>query len=230
MQPFRQKTIGTSGTLGERLRLLREELGQSLDEVSGKIAVNARYLAAIEDGDYQNLPGPVYARNFVKKYAQFLTVREETVLEIFDREYQIAMKLVPPKTPERLQPSLVNKLLTPKGLRRLLILLLATAILVYLAVEIRHLNAAPELLIQSPTDQMTSDQRSVELRGTTQPEVAVTANGQEIPVDRSGHFRETLELQDGLNTIVIRAVKKRGGTTTVVRTILLSPQPPVTNR
>jgi cytoskeletal protein RodZ len=184
--------------------------------------VNTKYVVAIETGAYQDLPGSVYARNFVKKYAQLLNVREETALELFNREYAVALKLVPPAVKSPIQPNHLTKLLSPRSIRRLVVLLLAVAVLVYLGIEIRNVTAAPTLAVTSPLDQLTTTERSVQLIGQTEPQVAVTVNGRTILVDRQGKFRDVFDLQSGLNTIVIRAVKKRGGSTTVVRKILVT--------
>ncbi|MBI5405296.1 MAG: helix-turn-helix domain-containing protein [Candidatus Kerfeldbacteria bacterium] len=222
MEVFRTKAVGVAGTLGERFRLLREETGLSTAEVGEKIHVNPKYLTAIESGAYHELPGAVYARNFVRQYAHFLNVREAAALEIFNREYAIALKLAPPEQPDEPRPTPLSRLLSPRGIRRSIILLLATAVLVYLAVEVRNATSAPTLVISAPPDQLTTTERSVELVGTTVAEASVTANGRVIQVDRNGSFHDTLDLQDGLNTIVIRAVKKRGGETSVVRNILVT--------
>jgi len=192
----------------------------SISDVSLKIRINPKYIEAIESGEYRKIPGIVYARNFVRLYARFLNVREATALGLFEEEYRIADTSVSASKPTP-NPR-VHPLLTPRGIRRSIILLLSAAVLVYLGLEIRNITAAPALTIASPNDQTTTDQRTIELRGMTEPETTVTANGRTIPVDREGNFRETLDLQDGLNTIVIRSVKKRGGATTVVRNILVS--------
>jgi cytoskeleton protein RodZ len=57
---------------GAQLRQARENRGLSLDEVATKTRVQRRYLQALEDGTVDKLPEPVYARGFLKKYADFL--------------------------------------------------------------------------------------------------------------------------------------------------------------
>jgi cytoskeletal protein RodZ len=57
---------------GAQLRQAREQRGLSLDEVSTKTRVQRRYLQALEEGTVDKLPEPVYARGFLKRYADFL--------------------------------------------------------------------------------------------------------------------------------------------------------------
>lgn len=58
--------------LGQLLRDRRLKLGISLEEVQTKTKIRKRYLQALEDGDWDALPGEVYARGFVRSYAELL--------------------------------------------------------------------------------------------------------------------------------------------------------------
>lgn len=223
MNQFQKKTVGVTDTLGDRLRRLREEAGHSLDDVSARTGILRKHLQAIEEGRYGDLPGLVYAKNFVRKYALLLEVREETALQMFDREYAVGTRIAPPPPVEPLKPIRQSFVLTPTLLRRALILLLGFVVVLYLGIELRHLTSAPTVTIVSPPQELTTSERSIEIIGSTEPETTVTANGKSILVDRQGNFRDVLDLQDGLNTILIRAVKKRGKATIVTRSILVQP-------
>lgn len=58
--------------LGLILRTTRESLHLTLDEIQERTKIRKRYLQAIEEGDFTILPGLVYARGFVKSYAEQL--------------------------------------------------------------------------------------------------------------------------------------------------------------
>ena len=58
--------------LGEYLKRTREEKGKSIDEVVEATKIRSRYVQAIETGDLSVLPGIVYARGFVRGYADYL--------------------------------------------------------------------------------------------------------------------------------------------------------------
>ena len=72
-------------TVGRRLRRAREEQGLSLDEVEATIKVHAHHVKALEQGDYDALPSPLWARGFLISYADYLGL---------DGEY-LAYKLLP---------------------------------------------------------------------------------------------------------------------------------------
>ncbi|HHY36495.1 MAG TPA: helix-turn-helix domain-containing protein [Firmicutes bacterium] len=60
--------------IGQFLKRMREEKGISLRTVAEETKIRVRYLKALEEGDYANLPGDVYARGFLRSYARFLGV------------------------------------------------------------------------------------------------------------------------------------------------------------
>jgi cytoskeletal protein RodZ len=66
---------------GAQLRQAREHRGLSLDEVATKTRVQRRYLQALEEGTVDKLPEPVYARGFLKKYADFLGLDSAGIAE-----------------------------------------------------------------------------------------------------------------------------------------------------
>lgn len=58
--------------MGSYLRHLREEQSLSLEEVAAKTKVQARLLNAIEEGNLDPLPEPIYIQGFIKRYADAL--------------------------------------------------------------------------------------------------------------------------------------------------------------
>lgn len=69
--------------LGQLLRERRIELGIDLDEVQTKTKIRKRYLQALENGDWNTLPGEVYARGFVRSYAELLGLDGMALLREF---------------------------------------------------------------------------------------------------------------------------------------------------
>lgn len=58
--------------LGNYLRQTRESRNMTLSEVVETTKIRSRYLQAIEEGDLSIMPGIVYARGFIRSYADFL--------------------------------------------------------------------------------------------------------------------------------------------------------------
>jgi cytoskeletal protein RodZ len=72
-------------TIGELLRLAREERGVPLREVSDQTRISIHYLEAIESNDYSRLPGGIFNRSFVKAYARYVGYDEKKAVEGYTR-------------------------------------------------------------------------------------------------------------------------------------------------
>lgn len=68
--------------IGERLQAAREALGLSLQDAERTTRIRAKYLAALESGDLARLPGDVYARLFLRSYADYLGLESAPLLDL----------------------------------------------------------------------------------------------------------------------------------------------------
>lgn len=59
-------------SVGERLRVMREQAGLDLNDIGTRTRIPLRHLAAIERGDYAALPSQTYSLGFTKAYARAL--------------------------------------------------------------------------------------------------------------------------------------------------------------
>ncbi|HYN23437.1 MAG TPA: helix-turn-helix domain-containing protein [Pyrinomonadaceae bacterium] len=74
-----------AATIGEQLRLTREERGIPLREISDETRISIRYLEAIESNDYKRLPGGIFNRSFVRAYARCIGYDEKEAVEGYSR-------------------------------------------------------------------------------------------------------------------------------------------------
>jgi cytoskeleton protein RodZ len=83
---FRQDglVITEMDELGHILREARETKGLTLEEVQQQIRINARFLAALEEGEYERLPTPVHARGFLRNYARFLNLDPKPLVDRYE--------------------------------------------------------------------------------------------------------------------------------------------------
>ena len=75
-----------SMSLPERLYAARERKGVDLYRAERDTKIRARYLAALERGDYRELPGAVYTKGFLRNYALYLGLEPEEILDQWRRE------------------------------------------------------------------------------------------------------------------------------------------------
>ena len=59
-----------SSSLGQELKRAREERGVALRDIATSTHIGVRFLQAIEGDDYKILPGGVFNRAFVRKFAK----------------------------------------------------------------------------------------------------------------------------------------------------------------
>jgi len=88
--------IGLS-ELGTRLKAARIAKGYSLEDLQNVTKIQKRYLAGIEEGNYNMMPGAFYVRAFIKQYAEAVGLNSDELLEQHKSE-------VPEKAKEDVRP------------------------------------------------------------------------------------------------------------------------------
>ncbi|NLW07820.1 MAG: helix-turn-helix domain-containing protein, partial [Clostridia bacterium] len=73
--------------IGTILRNARLDKGISLREVEEATKIRLRYLEALENGEFEQLPGRVYALGFLRSYARFLGLDVKELTERFKAEF-----------------------------------------------------------------------------------------------------------------------------------------------
>lgn len=71
--------------LGRALRKARMRQGLALEEASRGTRLRPEYLDALEREAFDELPGDVYARSFLRSYARFLGLNAEKVVVVYER-------------------------------------------------------------------------------------------------------------------------------------------------
>ncbi len=85
-----------SHSLGDLLRSARDRQGLDLTDIAGATNVRREYLAALEEGRYDELPGEIYTRNFLRLYAKAVNEDPQRLLEVyvFERDRGNMMSLI----------------------------------------------------------------------------------------------------------------------------------------
>lgn len=68
-------------TVGQDLRKARQRKGEDLAQISGALKIRKGYLEALEESNFENLPGRAYAIGFVRSYADYLGLDAEQCVE-----------------------------------------------------------------------------------------------------------------------------------------------------
>src|SRR5437763_1979083 len=180
--------IASSGpSLPDRLAAARERKGVDLSRAERDTKIRARYLSALERGDYRELPGAVYTKGFLRNYAMYLGLDAEDVLRQWRRERgdQVGPEpfVVPPRPiaepprPLTFSPSIIVAALMTLGV---------AAFGVYLAVQLLRYAKPPELTVTNPAQavlQVPEGVTAYQLEGTSTAgaTIEITTAGQVQP-------------------------------------------------
>ncbi len=75
------------GSFGERLQREREMRGITLEEIAEATKIGTRSLRALEEQDFDKLPGGIFNKGFVRAYSRYLGLDEEQAVA----DYQTAL-------------------------------------------------------------------------------------------------------------------------------------------
>jgi cytoskeleton protein RodZ len=91
--PTEEKASPPQETFPE-LKGIREARGLSLESIFETTRVGLVNLTAVENGDYNRLPPPVYARDFIRKYARAIGIDDKPILDRYEKHLE---SLKPPQ-------------------------------------------------------------------------------------------------------------------------------------
>jgi cytoskeletal protein RodZ len=202
-------------SLPERLLSARERKGVDLYRAERDTKIRARYLAALERGDYRELPGAVYTKGFLRNYALYLGLDPDDVLLQWRRErgggkeaptlITVPRPIAAPRKGLTFSPSLIVFALLTIG-----VLIFAG----YLGVQLLRFAKPPVLAVTSPATaiiEVDEDASEYLLRGTTDPGATITIttpgrDPQNVTADADGDWTASVELRRGRNEFVVSAV------------------------
>jgi len=97
-------------SVGERLRVAREEKGLSLEDIAAQTRIPRRHLEAIETADWDRLPAPTYTIGFARSYASAVGLDRTEVADQLrgemgrQRSMPTASEVFEPADPARTMP------------------------------------------------------------------------------------------------------------------------------
>jgi cytoskeleton protein RodZ len=82
------------GQFGDALRREREARGIALETITNSTKISSRHLFALEQDQFDRLPGGVFNRGIVRGYARVVGLDEETWVDRFMSAYQSSGQLI----------------------------------------------------------------------------------------------------------------------------------------
>jgi cytoskeletal protein RodZ len=218
--------------LGEVLRTAREAKFIDLARVERDTKIRAYYLAALERGDYRELPAAVYTKGFLRNYGLYLGLDPEYLVDLYRLESGSSVDrplstIRPRPVTDRQGRSFV---VSSGAVVAAILGVLVLALVAYVVGELVVFGRTPELRITDPAGDVAG-YTSLEytIRGVTEPNSTITTSGlRQNPsamADAQGVFSVTVPLVPGANvvTLVARDPLTNRPTAPVRRTITVIP-------
>ena len=74
---------------GQRLREAREAQGLSVEDVAARLNISVKYIQALEDLDFDSLPGLPFVRGYIRSYARFVELSGDELVVSFNQYAQV---------------------------------------------------------------------------------------------------------------------------------------------
>lgn len=207
---------GRSQHLGEMLRSARESRGLDRERIERDTRIRVRYLSALERGAYDELPGDVYARGFLRTYARYLGLDSDAMVALYRIERRAP---VPDRTAARARRPMEGPrprafALAPGVVGAALLTVMVGALVAYLAYQLITFARTPELRVLEPAGDVSGHRASsMVIRGVTAPNARVSVSGlaenPSVVADDEGRFSVRVELLPGSNLVTLSAIDPR---------------------
>ena len=209
-----RRTSSPSLTLPERLYAARERKGVDLYRAERDTKIRARYLAALERGEWGELQGDVYTKGFLRNYALYLNLDPEEVIAQWRRERgNVAPQKTVLSVPKPIAQPRPGLQFSPGIVVAALLTILVVGIGIWLGVQVMRFAKPPTLEVTSPreaTVQLQEDQTSYTLAGTSIPSATISvelAGGtRQTSADSTGAWSMSVDVVRGRNEFKIDAV------------------------
>lgn len=210
-------------TAGEVIKNKRESLGKNLNTVSVDTKIQQRFLEYIENNQFDKFDSDIFASGFLKIYSKYLGLDVEKILALYRRSNQPNLK-ISKKNKKKFRKERMR--ISPKTIGILTLVLFLISIIGYIGYQIYKFQKPPVLIVSQPVNEYVSNEKVIIIKGSTEASTLVEVNGTQITVEDSGLFETNLELEEGVNTISLKAWKESNSKllTMVTLKVIYSPE------
>lgn len=202
---------------------MRRGQAVSLEMMEKDTQIRRSYLQALEKGEYEKLPAPLYARNFIRSYARVLGADEDYFLELYEEECGLCDLIVPMQTPRQKMAKGRLRIWNSFIKFGLLSLILVFAF-GYLGWQVKSIVAPPEIVIVSPVNESLTGDATITIEGFVDKDATVYVNGKQVVVNADSTFKTQIDLKKGLNEIMIEAERRYSRRAIIQRNVVFSPE------
>jgi len=201
--------------LPERLLAARERKGVDLYRAERDTKIRARHLAALESGDYTELPGSVYTKGFLRNYALYLGLDPEELLTRWRDEQDFGRRgepvaVTPP--PQPLTAPRRGLTFTPGVLIAAVLSVVVLLFAGYIGLQLVRFSQVPAITLEGDRFiRLPEDATTHLLRGTAGARAVINISGpnggiiQTANADENGAWLSELGVSKGRNDFTLVA-------------------------
>ncbi len=207
--------IDPAPSLPERLYAARERKGVDLYRAERDTKIRARYLGALERGDYKELPGAVYTKGFLRNYALYLGLDPDEVLNHWRRERGDAKDTAPIiAVPRPIAAPRQGLTFSPSIVVVALLTIVVLAFGAYLGIQVLRFAKPPTISVSDPASaviDVEDSATSYTLRGATLAggTVSIATPGRDayqVSAGPDGSWSAKVDLRRGRNQFDVTAL------------------------
>ena len=195
--------------IGQKLRNARIKKGYTIDDLQQITKIQKRYLIAIEEGQFDHLPGDFYVRAFIKQYSDAVGISSDDLLEEYKSDIpnaQPTQETAPEETKTRSIKEESNSFFSNLGnyIPQIVVGIIVVVIIGVIAFGMIHRNQSSSS-VTIPKD--NTEQTTKKAKKTTKKKAAkkTETKSKETAVkesDTEGTYTITNAPSDGLKVVV----------------------------
>ena len=227
---FKIRKVKSENSIGDKLKRSRVRKKISVAEVEEATKIRAKFILALEGDSWDQIPSEVYGRGYLETYLDYLDIPKEPIMAQYDRERCLYSKICNSTNVEfspKYDFSLSKFLFTPKTVAISAITLVIFLFCGVMTYQLKKFTSAPFLELATPVEASSGENNTdlvvmatqITLAGRTTVGARVLVNNADIPVGDDGGFREQVNVQKGLNSVVVEATSPNGKKTSEVLSV-----------
>ncbi len=212
-----KKTISTmdeAEDIVEVLRKLMKSKGIGPGRLASLTDVPSRFIDALLEGNFDQLPSQPYIRGYLFKISNALGAENDYLWQIFRSSVEALSSGEKDRLP-------TNRFALEKMSKSNMIWIVAGLIIFLLiSLNFNRILGKPSIDVIVPD---TTEESVVTVTGMINPDDRLTLNGEIIYTDDIGNFEKQVQLEPGLNTLEFKAKRYLGRETKLVKQVFYQP-------
>lgn len=201
-------------TAGQVIKNKRESLGKNLNTVCVDTKIQKRFLEYIENDQFDQFDSEIFASGFIKIYSKYLGLDVQKILALYRRS-TLPTKKISKKAQIKTKRDRFK--VSPRSIAVISLVVFLLSVIGYVGYQIYKFQKPPVLTVSQPTNEYVSPDETILVQGTTEGSALVEINGTQTVADDNGEFESEFKLNEGVNSITVKAWK---GTNTKLQTTL----------